>query len=141
MQKVKEGIMHALFLICACVSILAVVLICVYLFASGVPAIGEIGVTDFLFGTKWKPSSGYYGIFPMIIGSILVTGIAVVIGVPIGILCAVFMSHYCPKKLYRFVKPAINLLAGIPSIVYGFFGLVVIVPIMKELFGGEANHC
>ena len=139
MQKVKEGIMHALFLICACVSILAVVLICVYLFASGVPAIGEIGVTDFLFGTKWKPSSGYYGIFPMIIGSILVTGIAVVIGVPIGILCAVFMSHYCPKKLYRFVKPAINLLAGIPSIVYGFFGLVVIVPIMKERFGGSGK--
>lgn len=139
MQKVKEGIMHALFLICACVSILAVVLICVYLFASGVPAIGEIGITDFLFGTKWKPSSGYYGIFPMIIGSILVTGIAVVIGVPIGILCAVFMSHYCPKKLYRFVKPAINLLAGIPSIVYGFFGLVVIVPIMKELFGGSGK--
>ena len=139
MQKVKEGIMHALFLICACVSILAVVLICVYLFASGVPAIGEIGVTDFLFGTKWKPSSGYYGIFPMIIGSILVTGIAVVIGVPIGILCAVCMSHYCPKKLYRFVKPAINLLAGIPSIVYGFFGLVVIVPIMKELFGGSGK--
>ena len=139
MQKVKEGIMHALFLICACVSILAMVLICVYLFASGVPAIGEIGVTDFLFGTKWKPSSGYYGIFPMIIGSILVTGIAVVIGVPIGILCAVFMSHYCPKKLYRFVKPAINLLAGIPSIVYGFFGLVVIVPIMKELFGGSGK--
>ena len=139
MQKVKEGIMHALFLICACVSILAVVLICVYLFASGVPAIGEIGVTDFLFGTKWKPSSGYYGIFPMIIGSILVTGIAVVIGVPIGILCAVFMSHYCPKKLYRLVKPAINLLAGIPSIVYGFFGLVVIVPIMKELFGGSGK--
>ena len=131
--------MHALFLICACVSILAVVLICVYLFASGVPAIGEIGVTDFLFGTKWKPSSGYYGIFPMIIGSILVTGIAVVIGVPIGILCAVFMSHYCPEKLYRFVKPAINLLAGIPSIVYGFFGLVVIVPIMKELFGGSGK--
>ena len=139
MQKVKEGIMHALFLICACVSILAVVLICVYLFASGVPAIGEIGVTDFLFGTKWKPSSGYYGIFPMIIGSILVTGIAGVIGVPIGILCAVFMSHYCPEKLYRFVKPAINLLAGIPSIVYGFFGLVVIVPIMKELFGGSGK--
>ena len=139
MQKVKEGIMHALFLICACVSILAVVLICVYLFASGVPAIGEIGVTDFLFGTKWKPSSGYYGIFPMIIGSILVTGIAVVIGVPIGILCAVFMSHYCPEKLYRFVNPAINLLAGIPSIVYGFFGLVVIVPIMKELFGGSGK--
>lgn len=139
MQKVKEGVMHALFLICACVSILAVVLICVYLFASGVPAMAEIGFTDFLFGTKWKPSSGYYGIFPMIISSILVTGIAVIIGVPIGILCAVFMSHYCPKKLYRFVKPAINLLAGIPSIVYGFFGLVVIVPIMKDLVGGSGK--
>ncbi len=139
MQKVKEGIMHALFLICACVSILAVVLICVYLFSTGIPAMGEIGVTDFLFGTKWKPSSGYYGIFPMIIGSILVTGIAIAIGVPIGILCAVFMSHYCPKKLYAFVKPAINLLAGIPSIVFGFFGLMVIVPIMKDLFGGSGK--
>lgn len=139
MQKVKEGIMHALFLVCACVSILAVVLICVYLFASGIPAMTEIGLTDFLFGTKWKPSSGYFGIFPMIIGSIIVTGIAVLIGVPIGILCAVFMSHYCPKKLYRFVKPAINLLAGIPSIVYGFFGLVVIVPFMKELCGGSGK--
>ena len=139
MQKVKESIMHALFLICACVSILAVVLICVYLFANGIPAMAEIGFTDFLFGTKWKPSSGSFGIFPMIIGSILVTGIAIIIGVPIGILCAVFMSHYCPKKLYRFVKPAINLLAGIPSIVYGFFGLVVIVPIMKDIVGGSGK--
>ena len=139
MQKVLERTMHVLFLLCACVSILAVALICVYLFASGVPAMTEIGLTDFLFGTKWKPSSGSFGIFPMIIGSILVTGIAVVIGVPIGILCAVFMSHYCPKKLYRFVKPAINLLAGIPSIVYGFFGLMVIVPIMKDLFGGSGK--
>ena len=139
MQKAKEGIMHALFLICACVSILAVVLICLYLFAGGIPAMAEIGVTDFLFGTKWKPSGGYYGIFPMIIGSILVTGIAIIIGVPTGILCAVFMSHYCPEKLYRFIKPAINLLAGIPSIVYGFFGLVVIVPIMKSLFGGSGK--
>lgn len=139
MQKAKEHIMHALFLICACVSILAVVLICVYLFATGVPAMSEIGFTDFLFGQKWKPSSGYYGIFPMIIGSILVTGIAVIIGVPIGILCAVFMSHYCPAGLYRFVKPAVNLLAGIPSIVYGFFGLMVIVPIMKSIFGGSGK--
>ncbi len=139
MQKAKEKIMHALFLICACISILAVLLICVYLFASGIPAMKEIGFTDFIFGTKWKPSSGSYGIFPMIIGSILVTGIAIIIGVPIGILCAVFMSHYCPAGLYRFVKPAVNLLAGIPSIVYGFFGLMVIVPIMKQLFGGSGK--
>ena len=116
-------------------SILAVLTICVYLFASGIPAIAKIGVGDFLLGTKWKPSSGFFGILPMIVGSVLVTGIAILIGVPLGVLCAVFMSHYCPKGLYRFVKPAINLLAGIPSIVYGFFGLVVIVPLMKNLFG------
>ncbi len=139
MQKVKEKLMRTVFLICACVSILAVVLICVYLFATGVPAMKEIGFTDFLFGQKWKPSSGYFGIFPMIIGSILVTGIAVVVGVPAGILCAVFMAHYCPAWLYRFVKPAVNLLAGIPSIVYGFFGLMVIVPFMKNLFGGSGK--
>ena len=139
MQKAMEKVMHALFLVCACVSILAVVLICVYLFATGVPAMKEIGFTDFLFGQKWKPSSGYFGIFPMIIGSILVTGIAVVVGVPAGILCAVFMAHYCPAWLYRFVKPAVNLLAGIPSIVYGFFGLMVIVPFMKDLFGGSGK--
>lgn len=139
MQKVKEKLMRTVFLICACVSILAVVLICVYLFATGVPAMKEIGFTDFLFGQKWKPSSGYFGIFPMIIGSILVTGIAVVVGVPAGILCAVFMAHYCPAWLYRFVKPAVNLLAGIPSIVYGFFGLMVIVPFMKDLFGSSGK--
>ena len=139
MQKVKEKLMRTVFLFCACVSILAVVLICVYLFATGVPAMKEIGFTDFLFGQKWKPSSGYFGIFPMIIGSILVTGIAVVVGVPAGILCAVFMAHYCPAWLYRFVKPAVNLLAGIPSIVYGFFGLMVIVPFMKDLFGGSGK--
>jgi len=121
------------------VSILAVALICVYLFASGIPAIGEIGAGEFLFGSKWKPSSGYYGIFPMIVGSVLVTGIAVLTGVPIGIFCAVFMSYYCPKRLYSFVKPAINLLAGIPSIVYGFFGLMVIVPFVRNVFGGAGK--
>ena len=134
-----EAVMNFIFFLCGMLAVGCVVLISVYMVISGVPAIHKIGLFQFLFGTKWKPSSGYYGIFPMIIGSILVTGIAVVIGVPIGILCAVFMSHYCPKKLYRFVKPAINLLAGIPSIVYGFFGLVVIVPIMKELFGGSGK--
>ena len=139
LAKAKETIMHILFLLCACASILAVVLICVYLFATGIPAMGEIGVTDFLFGMDWKPSSGRFGIFPMIIGSILVTGIAVLIGVPIGILCAVFMSHYCHKKVYAFMKPAVNLLAGIPSIVYGFFGLVFIVPLVRTLFGGAGK--
>lgn len=139
MQKAKEKIMHALFLICACVSILAVVVICVYLFGTGIPAMADVGFFKFLFGTEWRPDAESWGIFPMIIGSILVTGIAILIGVPIGVLCAVFMSFYCPKKLYRFVKPAINLLAGIPSIVYGFFGVMVLVPFIRNVFGGSGK--
>lgn len=139
MQKAKEKIMHALFLICACVSILSVVVICVYLFGTGIPAMADVGFFNFLFGTEWRPDAESWGIFPMIIGSILVTGIAILIGVPIGVLCAVFMSFYCPKKLYRFVKPAINLLAGIPSIVYGFFGVMVLVPFIRNVFGGSGK--
>ena len=139
MKNIKEKIMHALFLLCACVSILAVVVICVYLFGTGVPAMADVGFGSFLFGTEWRPDSDSWGIFPMIIGSVLVTGIAILIGVPIGVLCAVFMSHYCPKKLYRFVKPAINLLAGIPSIIYGFFGVMVLVPFIRNVFGGSGK--
>ncbi|NLT15408.1 MAG: phosphate ABC transporter permease subunit PstC [Clostridiales bacterium] len=139
MKYLTERIMKILFLIAACTSILAVTLICVFLFFSGVPAIGKIGISDFLLGMKWKPLNDLYGIFPMIIGSIYVTAGALVIGVPIGILSAVFMARFCPNKLYSILKPAINLLAGIPSIVYGFFGLVVIVPLMQDLFdyGGK----
>ena len=135
MKKVMETLMHILFLLMACVSILSVLLICVFMFANGIPAIAEIGVFDFLLGTTWKPSAGEFGIFPMIIGSIYVTAGAILVGVPIGILCAVFMAKYCPKKLYRILKPVIELLAGIPSIVYGFFGLVVLVPMLLDLFG------
>ena len=114
-------------------------LICVFLFANGVPAIAEIGAFDFLLGQKWKPSNQIYGIFPMIIGSIYVTAGAVLVGVPLGILCAVFLAWFCPQKLYKIFKPAVELLAGIPSIVYGFFGLVVLVPIMQNLFGGSGK--
>lgn len=112
--------MKYLFLLCACVSILAVVLICVFLFANGIPAIGEIGVFKFLLGERWKPGNNIYGILPFILGSIYVTAGAIVIGVPVGIFTAVFMARFCPSKLYRFMKPAIDLLAGIPSVVYGF---------------------
>ena len=139
MQKAKEKIMHALFLLCACTSILAVVVICVYLFGTGVPAIADVGFFKFIFGAEWRPDAELWGIFPMIVGSVLVTGIAILIGVPIGVLCAVFMAFYCPKKLYSFVKPAINLLAGIPSIVYGFFGVMVIVPFVRNVFGGSGK--
>lgn len=135
----KENIMKWVFMVAAALSILAVALICIFLFANGVPAIGEIGVFDFLLGQKWKPSNDLYGIFPMIIGSIYVTAGAIIIGVPLGILCAVFLAWFCPKKLYKIIKPAVELLAGIPSIVYGFFGLVVLVPIMQNLFGGSGK--
>ena len=118
----KEGVMKVVFLLAACMSILAVALICIFLFANGVPAIHKIGITEFLFGQTWKPSNNIYGIFPMIIGSIYVTAGAVIIGVPMGILCAIFLARFCPDKLYKIVKPAVSLLAGIPSIVYGLFG-------------------
>ncbi|KAF5064777.1 phosphate ABC transporter permease subunit PstC [Anaerotignum sp.] len=135
----KEKAMQWVFLAAASISIFAVALICIFLFANGVPAIHEIGVVQFLTGMKWKPTNNIFGIFPMIIGSIYVTAGAIIIGVPMGILCAAFLAHFCPKGLYKMIKPAIELLAGIPSIVYGFFGLVVIVPMMQELFGGSGK--
>lgn len=135
----KEQVMKGVFAAAAALSILAVALICVFLFANGVPAIQKIGAADFLLGQKWKPSNDIYGIFPMIVGSVYVTAGAVIIGVPLGILCAVFLAWFCPEKLYKVVKPAVELLAGIPSIVYGFFGLVVIVPMMQSLFGGSGK--
>lgn len=133
MSNVKEVLMKILFLLCACISILAVAVICIFIFANGVPAIGKIGFTDFIFGTHWRPNSGEFGIFQMIVASIYVTAGAIVIGVPIGILTAVFLACYCPKNIYKVIKPLINLLASIPSVVYGFFCLVVVVPIIQEL--------
>lgn len=135
MKNFSERAMRLVFLIAACTSILAVALICIFLFANGLPAIAEIGVADFLLGTTWKPMNNIYGIFPMIVGSVYVTAGAVLLGVPVGILCAVFMARFCPTRLYKLLKPAVELLAGIPSIVYGFFGLVVLVPLMQTLTG------
>ena len=138
-SHVKEKIMEAVFMLCACVSILSVALICIFLFANGIPAMTKIGFFDFIFGRKWKPSNEIFGIFPMIIGSIYITAGAIIIGVPIGILTAVFLARFCPKKLYKIIKPAIDLLAGIPSVVYGFFGLCVIVPFVRKHIGGDGN--
>ena len=135
MKNIKETVMKYVFLVCACASILAVALICIFLFANGIPAIGKIGVFDFLLGERWKPGNNIYGILPFILGSIYVTAGAVLIGVPIGICTAVFMAKFCPPKLYKFMKPAVELLAGIPSVVYGFFGMVVVVPFVRDFFG------
>ena len=137
----KEKIMSGVFLVVALTSIIAVLLICVFLFANGIPAMGKIGVFSFLFGQEWSPSDtpAVFGIFPMILGSLYVTAGAILFGMPIGILTAVFMAKMCPKNIYRFIKPALDLLAGIPSIVYGFFGLMVIVPLMQDIFGGTGK--
>ncbi len=137
MKNYKEKIMKGVFALAACVSILAVLLICVFLFSNGLPAMKEIGAFKFLLGTEWRPSNDIYGIFPMILGSIYVTAGAILFGVPIGLLTAVFLAKYCPKKLYKIFKPAVDLLAGIPSIIYGFFGIVVVVPLIRDLFGGK----
>ena len=137
----KEKVMHVVFAVAALTSILAVALICVFLFANGLPAILEVGPARFLGGTTWKPTASVpqFGILPMIVGSIYVTAGAIVVGVPVGILTAIFLAFYCPKHLYKPLKSATELLAGIPSVVYGFFGLVLLVPFIREHIGGKGQ--
>ena len=134
MKGIKESLAKVLFTAAAGVSILAVALICVFLFASGVPAIGKIGVVEFLTGTVWRPASETFGILPMILGSIYATLGALVIGVPTGLFCAVYLSRFASPRVKRIVTPGVELLAGIPSVIYGFFGLVVLVPLIRQLF-------
>ena len=129
----REKTMELVFLAAACVSILCVLLICLFLLANGLPAMAEIGPLKFLSGTTWKPGADIYGIFPMILGSIFVTAGALILGVPIALLTAIQLAFFCPEQLYRVVKPAVELLAGIPSVVYGFFGIVVLVPFVRAL--------
>lgn len=138
-MKIKEKLWEIIFLIAAGFSILAVLLICLFLFANGIPAMHKIGLTNFMFGTKWKPGNELYGIFPMIAGSLYVTAGAILAGVPVGLMTAIFLSKFCPKWLHKMLKPAIDLLAGIPSVVYGFFGLMVIVPFVRNVFGGNGS--
>ena len=143
-MKKREKIMEYVFLLAAVISIVAVALICIFLFANGIPAMKKIGFAEFLTGTKWKPGNNKFGIFPMILGSIYVTGGALIIGVPVGVLTSIFMARFCPEGLYKLLKPVVNLLAGIPSIVYGFFGLVVLVPFIREHFknsNGQSILC
>ena len=134
---VKEGLARALFVAAAGISILAVALICVFLFANGIPAMAQIGLPDFLFGTTWRPANDIYGIFPMIVGSVYVTAGALLIGVPTGLLCAIFLSRFASGRVARALKPGVELLAGIPSVVYGFFGLVIIVPFIRDNMAGR----
>lgn len=138
-NKYIEQTMRFVFLAAACVSIAATITICIFLFANGVPTMLKIGLKNFIFGLKWKPSIDLYGIFPMIVGSITVTLGALILGVPLGLFTAVFLARYCPKQLYNFFESGVKLLAGIPSVVYGFFGLTVIVPAIRNIFGGNGT--
>jgi phosphate transport system permease protein len=136
MSQIKETLMRIVFMLAACASILCVLLICLFLFANGLPAIAKIGPLEFFTGIVWKPGNGLYGIAPMILGSFYVTAGAVLVGAPLGLLSAVFMARFCPDRLRGILSPAVSLLAGIPSIVYGFFGLVLMVPVLRALTGG-----
>ena len=137
--QLKERAAQALFAVAASVSVLAVALICLFIFANGVPPMMKIGVLDFLTGQKWKPGNDVFGVLPMIMGSLYVTAGALVIGVPPGILTAIYLSRFAKPKTVKLLRPAVSLLAGIPSVVYGFFGLVVLVPAIREIFGGSGS--
>ena len=139
MTQVKELIAKILFMIAAAISVAAVVVICVFIFGNGVPAIAEIGVFDFLFGTTWRPSNEIFGIGTMIVGSLYVMAGALVIGVPLGILCAIFLANFGSSRVAKVAKAGVQLLAGIPSVVYGFFGLVVLVPFIRANLGGTGQ--
>ncbi|MGT2950307.1 phosphate ABC transporter permease subunit PstC [Streptococcus cuniculi] len=137
MRQFREVGMQAVFLMTACLSVLSVVFICIFLFSAGLPAIQKIGWGNFLLGLEWRPSNQIFGILPMIIGSVYVTVGALLIGVPIGIFTSLYLAFFCKERWYPFFKRAVSLMAGIPSVVYGFFGLVVLVPFVRQYIGGH----
>lgn len=132
-SKAGERVMRWVFTACACLSILAVGLICLFLFANGLPTLFRIGPLDFLLGQTWQPGNDIYGILPMILGSLYVTAGAILVGVPVGLLTALYMSRFAPPRVNRVMLPAVQLLAGIPSVVYGFFGMIVLAPAVQAM--------
>jgi phosphate transport system permease protein len=136
MKKFGERIPQSLFFIMALSALSALALITVFIFVEGVPLISKVGFFNFIFGMKWAPSLGQYGIFPMIVGTVVVTLGAIILGVPIALCCSIFLAEFAPKRLSNLVRPAIQLLAGIPSVVFGFWGLIFIVPAIRNYLGG-----
>lgn len=134
-KSTAERIAQIVFTVCASFTILAVLSIMVYMIANGTPALFEVGIKELLFGTVWKPTAAEpeYGIFYVILTSVVGTFMAILLGVPIGILTAVFLAEAAPQKLSAIVKPAIELLAGIPSVIYGLLGIMVLNPIMYKI--------
>lgn len=146
LENAKEHAAKGIFTLTALISVLAIALICFFLFANGIPAIKEIGFGNFILGKEWAPtnSSASFGILTMICGSVVITIGSIIVGVPVGILTSVFMARFCPKKIYGILKSFSDLMAGIPSVVYGFFGLVILVPFVRSLrdnFGINTNGC
>ncbi len=141
-RKSLEKSMKVIFALSAMTSIFAILLICIFIFSEGLPFIKEYGLGNFLLGREWKPSNlpPSYGILPMILGSLYITLGAIIIGVPIGILTATYLAKFTSKRLYKFLKPSINLMAGIPSIIYGFFALTLMVPLIRNIFGGTGMN-
>jgi len=135
-KKFKENLSRRIFLVLAFSSISVLALITIFIIINGVPIIAEVGLLKFIFGMSWSPSQGEYGIFPMIVGSVTVTLGAAIVGVPIGICCSIFLTEFAPSVLRNLFRPAIQLLAGIPSVVYGFWGLIFIVPFIRTYLGG-----
>ncbi len=118
-------------------SIIIIILIIAFIFNEGLPAIYQIGFFNFIFGMVWNPDNGIYGVFPMIVGTLLTTLIALILAVPLSLCCSIFLAEIAPPNMRKILKPTIQGLAGIPSVVYGFFGLVIIVPFMRIHFGGS----
>ena len=139
-NAVKEIAMEVLFIVAAIVFVAAVLVICVYLLVQAFPTIAEIGFVNFLTDEIWMIDEGRFGIGSLVLGTTFSTLGALIVGVPIGLLTATFMAFYCPAWLYKVLKPLTNILAGIPSIVYGYFGLTTIVPISREIVGGAGYN-
>jgi phosphate transport system permease protein len=140
-KYLSENIMRGIFLFSACVCIIAVAMICIFLFANGIPFFQKHSLWSFLTGQQWSPLREIFGIMPMIIGSFYITIGAVLLASPIGILTAVFMTHFSNNRINRVMKPAVALLAGIPSVVYGFFGMMLLVPLTKDLLNLSSGKC
>jgi phosphate transport system permease protein len=135
----KERIFHALFLTSAVIGILSLAIIAYFIFKESIPAFQEVGVSGIVLGQNWLPPA-LYGVATMIVASVVSTLGAVIVGVPVGVLTAIFIAEVAPKSLANIIRPAVELLAGIPSVVYGFFGLVIIVPLIQQIFDVPAGN-
>lgn len=136
MMDYEEFLVEKGLFITAILSIIVIILIIGFIFKEGLPAMESYGFLNFIFGMNWSPSDDQFGVFTMIIGSLGITLLSLLFAVPLSLMCAIFLAEIAPRAMRRILKPVIETLAGIPSVVYGFFGLIILVPLMREQFGG-----